>query len=570
MTLGPLNYFPCDSRPREWQVSFLAKFEKFANVMLEESPSNRDVFVLNAFPGSGKTWAQLAAMKWLIETRQIDFLVICVPTGPLRKQFAKDARAFGLNLLAPSKKSSLRVDFTLHQGVVVTYEAMRQPNNGPILAMWCRDRRVMISADEMHHLAKDSTWGNSFVSSFSNSVIRLMTTGTPFRSDGGRIPWVRYAGDEIDLSGPFAYNFGYGFNRWNQDLCALYGHVGSGGKGACVRDVVFHPWDGEISWSINSPDGNAIDCCHRLTDNLDEIYEGESKALIDVIRKSRRRAAIECGSEKHPLGTGYVQEQIKAAHANLMNIRQSHPWAGGLIVCQDRKHADAVANAVRHLTGTEPVVVHGDMDSAYSKLEAYQEDKTLQRAPWLIAVRMVTEGVDVKHLRVCVYLTTVTAAMFWVQVLGRILRLESGAGDQQTAHFYQYDDGIDLVEGEPQDVRLRHYAKEITKELEAVQLKRQQDKESQASESGGGGSTSDYLDWRQEVVCHSATGEADHVIFNGDEHQIADLAIFELVARLWCEPAAKIKSKVDKLPLSMQKAFVDELRAAQEAADLVV
>ena len=134
---------------------------------------------------------------------------------------------------------------------------------------------------------------------------------------------MRYAGDEIDLSPPNAYSFGYGFNKWNRELSALYGSNDGDPIPPSVRDVVFHPWDGEVEWDFTK-DGDTTRYCHRLSDNLDEIYDGEDKRLIQTIKSSRRRAAIECGTERHPMGTPYVREQILAAHKQLMEVRQVH------------------------------------------------------------------------------------------------------------------------------------------------------------------------------------------------------------------------------------------------------
>jgi hypothetical protein len=85
---------------------------------------------------------------------------------------------------------------------------------------------------------------------------------------------------------------------------------------------------------------------------------------------------------------------------------------------------------------------------------------------------MVTEGVDIKHLRVCVYLTRKKAPLFWTQVLGRILRWEPGAGEDQTAAFFQYNDGYNSrvdsrdIDNGTNAIYLRKYADNILKELE--------------------------------------------------------------------------------------------------------
>jgi superfamily II DNA or RNA helicase len=552
MTLQPSDYFPNGQTAREWQVAFLNKFSRYTEEAFTASISNRQAFILNAFPGSGKTFAQLTAMAWLYKEQKVDFIIVCVPSDMLRTQFADEARKFGLYL---HDKCNLKIK-PAHAGIVLTYQQLNNDATIKQLDEWCQKQKVFVSADEMHHLGARNSWGDNFEDAFKSSTIRLMTTGTPFRSDGERIPWVRYAGDEIDLGGPFGYSFGYGFNRWNESLCALYGRVDGGGEGASVRDVVFHPWDGQVEWDFTK-DGETTRYCHRLSDDIDAIYADDDTVKVQTIKSARRRAAIECGTERHPHGTPYVREQIIAAHKQLMEVRQVHYWAGGLIVCQNRKHADAVAKVVEELTGTVPVVIHGDAGDAKRKLQAFKDDTTAQRAPWVIAVKMVTEGVDIKHLRVCVYLTVETAPLFWTQVLGRVIRLEKGP-EEQTAHFFQYDDGID----KGSDVRIRKYALEITKELQAVRLKRDKDYDPLKPKPNGNGGSGEFSSW--SVECISATGEADHQVYNGDQHKISELDIYKPIALAWHQPLAKVKSQFDKLPPGALEQVLENIRASDK------
>jgi len=210
---------------------------------------------------------------------------------------------------------------------------------------------------------------------------------------------------------------------------------------------------------------------------------------------------------------------------------------------------------VEELTGTVPVVIHGEAGDAKRKLEAFKQDTTAQRSPWVIAVKMVTEGVDIKHLRVCVYLTVETAPLFWTQVLGRVIRLEKGP-EEQTAHFFQYDDGID----KGADTRIRKYALEITKELQAVKLKREKDYDPLKPKPQGNGGSGEFNPWK--VECVSATGEADHQVYNGDQHKISELDIYKPIALAWHQPLAKVKSQFDKLPPGVLEQVLNDLRSA--------
>ncbi len=59
--------------------------------------------------------------------------------------------------------------------------------------------------------------------------------------------------------------------------------------------------------------------------------------------------------------------------------------------------------------------------------------------PWLVAVRMVSEGVDIPRLRVGVYATTTTTELFFRQAVGRFVRWTPGVPDQK-AYLFILDD----------------------------------------------------------------------------------------------------------------------------------
>jgi hypothetical protein len=71
---------------------------------------------------------------------------------------------------------------------------------------------------------------------------------------------------------------------------------------------------------------------------------------------------------------------------------------------------------------------------------------------WLVAVRMVSEGVDIPRLRVGVYATTTTTELFFRQAVGRFVRWRPGVRRQQAYLFL------------PDDPRLRRWAAEITEQ----------------------------------------------------------------------------------------------------------
>lgn len=577
--MNPLQFVPSGETLHNWQIEFISRFVDSAKEQLANPPQHKQAFILNAFPGSGKTWAQLIVLKYLYAESFIDFIIVCVPSDKLRDDFAEQAlNVFGLNFYA---KRGMKVNPDTHQGCVITYAQLNNPVTVETINMWCEQKKVAVSADEMHHLGMGKKWGPNFYKAFSLSSVRLMTSGTPFRSDGDRIPWARYLPNGgLDLSSPHAYSYSYGKGRWNEKHSALSDGV--------VRDVVFHPWDGEVSWSMEIH-GEEIFFCHRLSDNLDEIYDGiYSPGLIKKLKGVRRKFCIECGSLRYPNGTEYVRSQIQEAHEKLMSIRDgSHPHAGGLIVCEHQTHANSIAKVVTEVTKTNPVVVHGEAGDYKTKLKAFQVDTSPSREPWLIAVKMVTEGVDVKHLRVGVFMTIETAPLFWTQVLGRVLRIDRKAPkDSQIAHFYQYDDGVDLVDGEPQSVRLRYFAESINEEKEFTinppqlcqtcqqdpcicpppppplpcPICKDQESPMFMGNCPGRGVYPCPLPAPLDAINHGATGEYNEQIYGGDRYEIKDLAYFEPLEARWEKPTVVCKSLVDRMPEGAKAAVYQELK----------
>src|SRR2546428_8525719 len=71
---------------------------------------------------------------------------------------------------------------------------------------------------------------------------------------------------------------------------------------------------------------------------------------------------------------------------------------------------------------------------------------------WLVAVRMVSEGVDIPRLRVGVYATATTTDLFFRQAVGRFVRWQPGVRNQR-AWLYV-----------PDDPRVRAWAALITRQ----------------------------------------------------------------------------------------------------------
>ena len=204
MSVPYQNHLPAGFIIREWQEEFIQRFVTEAIRQCTLNPCDIRAFILHAFPGTGKSLAQTLAAKVLYAEGYIDFIVMCVPSVNLKDQMKEDAAKVGLIL--DNKKITEMAEY----GLIVSYQqlAYRSKETGKLvnaeyLAKICANKRVMVCADEMHHIGKQASWGTGFRLAFEeHAVVRLLTSGTPFRSDDSRIPWVRYRDKKIDLSPP--------------------------------------------------------------------------------------------------------------------------------------------------------------------------------------------------------------------------------------------------------------------------------------------------------------------------------------------------------------------------------
>src|ERR1700761_9281829 len=109
---------------------------------------------------------------------------------------------------------------------------------------------------------------------------------------------------------------------------------------------------------------------------------------------------------------------LRAADQRLTEVRKSIPDAGGLVIASDQDSARSYAKLIREITGTKATVVLSDEAAASDRIDEFSENTDR----WMVAVRMVSEGVDVPRLAVGVYATTISTPLFFAQAVGRFVR----------------------------------------------------------------------------------------------------------------------------------------------------
>jgi len=358
-------------------------------------------FLLHVTPGGGKTIPSLFVARQLLERGEIARVVIVAPTANLARQWAATAHRVGLNITP--NWAGQREPRDMH-GIAVTYQRVR--HGALALAAGCREATLAI-ADEPHHLGVDRSWADAFEEAFGGAARWLLLSGTPFRSDGRPIPGVRYENDEASS------DFTYGYAQAIAD-------------GVCRR-VSFNFYDGQLRW----------------------ISDGRRVEADFTLALARREAARRLRTALTPDLSDGLRQMIGDAYVQLQEIREEHPDAGMLIVCETIEHAQATARIAERVIGRPPVLVTSDEADATGRIERFRSGTE----PCIVAVNMVSEGVDIPRLRVGVYATPKKTSMLFRQIVGRFVRTGAGA-DNACSHLFL-----------PKDPELHRLAAEIEREI---------------------------------------------------------------------------------------------------------
>jgi superfamily II DNA or RNA helicase len=381
---------------RPWQKEALLKYE---------AESRRD-FLVVATPGAGKTNLAGAILQRLRRREEIARAVIVVPTEHLKLQWAEAMDNFGLDF-EPRWNNAAGAFPSDMLGIVVTYQQVASGAGQDIIRRHVAEKRTFAVFDEIHHCGDDPSlsWGEAIRYAFEPAIRRLALSGTPFRSDDYRIPFVRY----VDGTGQHDVLYGYGEAVRDQHC----------------RKLWFPATGGQMEWNDRFGE-------RRVATFDDDLPADRSR--------ERLRTAIDADGE-------WIRSVLHDANERLTELRETDSRAGALVLAIDQRHAERVAKVLAEVTGRSAVVAVSEYADASQRIKAFRESSE----PWLVAVRMVSEGVDIPRLRVAVYATNIVKELFFRQAVGRVIR---GS-----------DDAYVFI---PDDPTLREFAKEIGEQRDHV------------------------------------------------------------------------------------------------------
>ncbi|MCU1545092.1 MAG: hypothetical protein JWP30_192 [Homoserinimonas sp.] len=353
---------------RAWQQEAL-------DLYLRTNP--RD-FLAAATPGAGKTTFALRIATELLASGTINRITVVAPTEHLKRQWADAAHRVGIRL-DPAFKNAHGWHGKHYHGVAVTYAQVA--TRAALHRTMTDGGRTLVILDEVHHGGDALSWGDAIREAFEPAARRLSLTGTPFRSDTAPIPFVTYYPDEHGIRTSRA-DYSYGYGRALAD--------------GVVRPVIFMSYAGKMRWRT------------RTGDEMEaRLGEGDTK---DITAQAWRTALDPDGE--------WVPAVLRAANRRLTEVRHSIPDAGGLVIATDHYAARAYAQILQSITGEKPTIVLSDEKAASDRIAEFSTGTSR----WMVAVRMVSEGVDVPRLGVGVYATSASTPLFFAQAIGRFVR----------------------------------------------------------------------------------------------------------------------------------------------------
>ena len=343
---------------REWQQKALADYLR----------AEQRIYTCHATPASGKTQYGLAVAISLLKSGEVKQLVVLCHTQQIRQQWIAAAATVGMTLAVSPHHSA--------GGYVFSYQQLVDSNFVSVANQTIRGRRrSIVILDEPHHLAASKAWGAGTKDLLKYVHRILLLSGTLFRHDAGTIPFVTY-----DKSGTLAPDFEYSYASGLQDQI--------------VGPIYFPTFGGQTEWQFGK--------------QKDAVAFGEAASDRRLARQLN--TAVESET--------WLGAVISAANAHLDQIREQDATAGGLIVAKSQAHARAVGKMVEQVSGTYPEISLSDIaksDKAISDFASGQQK-------WIVAVKMISEGVDIPRLRIGVYASNILTELFFRQVVGRLVR----------------------------------------------------------------------------------------------------------------------------------------------------
>lgn len=471
--------------PRRWQEMLVRDYQT----------KGKKNYFAEGCTSSGKTGMATYLYKSLKKAFGWDFFTVVVPSEHLMKQYAQDAfNLFGLNFYYSGTDKRLGRIPTLnelinkgYEGLVISYQWLSYGENAKILKQSIEvspANKVFLVLDEVHHVSNELSYGQACETAFPDELVshRLMTSGTPFRSDGKKIlgGWIDYQYDETRDRYTYKPDFCY----------KLVDALNDG----IIPHFSFVTLAGEFTYRY----GEAV--------YEGKTFESENEEELSKILNT----AIYVDGE-------WVKTAIEWAHERMKRDRKNgFPECATYVRVPFVETAYKIQKRIYEITGEESLVVASKSDPSFSShnfkqtkdpsqlIEDFAAETGHSATSWIIGIAMLGEGISIKRLKYRIHATNVCARLSFEQDLGRLLRKFPEEKPQPVET---------LIPAHP---KLRDYALEIMNEVSEYFVRElQQQSENIASESNQSESSNNSTSSLFQPI--SSTGEFDSHIVDGKE-----------------------------------------------------
>lgn len=378
---------------RRWQRDALERFIE---------SEDEKTFVLEAAPGAGKSRFAAFASQYALSNCDVSHVIFIAPWVPILKSVKDNFHPIQLEVRDKfhyDKKSGRlqripSVDVTLD-----TYAGFCNHTTVDTLREWQEKKgfSFMLILDEIHHTnTVTGKWGTSIASIAQMATKLLVMSGTYFRSDNRPISFLEYDNEKPRT------------------------HFSIG-----VTECVANRYTRQISFRFHDP------ILEVLSSKDKSVKERQLSRLPTSSPKLQQVAKKEVLDPRGP----HVENLIADAWSELSAMRKKWSDAACLIVCRSGSHGEeeraihSVEELVVKVTGHRPEVVTSDDSTSRGKIENF----TKSSDPFLCAIRMVSEGVDIPRIRMVLFLSYTDSEMLFRQIVGRCARYIPGKEDDTAA-----------------------------------------------------------------------------------------------------------------------------------------
>lgn len=463
---------------------------KCINKAIERYKAGKQTMAAYMSVASGKTRTGSIVAAWLISMGMIDRVIVVCPSESIATGWSEELSEQGLRVVLRSDgNKDLDKDLAdSEHGYITSYQSVAMQ---PLMhRSKCMKRskygapcRTLVIFDELHHLGEDplsgedrTRWAERTIEAFGDATHILALTGTPDRSDKMALPFIKYIWDPENP------------NRRKADLHYTYSYgeaVNDGYVRRCTFEYV------EAKGEVADEDGNIL--------GKYATSEKKSSGRGAVERTSLNIKIAEAVSGKA------AEDILDLGIRQLKFIQKIHPRAAGLVVCAGIAHAQNILKML-HDKGQTAVLVHSKMAFPNDVIKRFKQSSD----DWIVAVGMVTEGVNIPRLQGCCYLTTITATLTLDQILGRGVRVDWQSDDNKGGEPQEFDEiGQMILPGEAffyclDKPELKKWAGDVEKEIEAYLTV--PDEDDLGGNGGGGGGGGDFPDLDVISLVTRATG----------------------------------------------------------------